>query len=109
MTHERLCAYDDLAAPSATRFEVSDSAGATHRVAVIRIEDSLYAIGDTCSHADVSLSEGTVWEEECEIECWKHGSLFSLRTGFPSTLPATQPVPVYNIVRRGGDVLIELP
>lgn len=109
MKQERLCTYDDLASPSATRFEIVDSTDVTHRIALIRIEDSLYAIGDTCSHADVSLSEGTVWEDECEIECWKHGSLFSLRTGKPTTLPATQPVAVYNIVRSGTDVMIELP
>ena len=30
-------------------------------VAVVRIGDDVYAIGDTCSHANVSLSEGEVW------------------------------------------------
>ena len=48
--------------------------------------------------------------DEREIECWKHGSTFSLVTGEPQTLPATQPVPVYDVaVRRrrrdrGGSV-----
>ena len=54
----------------------------------------------TCSHADYSLSEGDVWEDEREIECPKHGSTFSLMTGEPQTLPATQPVPVYDVVSR---------
>ena len=40
--------------------------------------------GDTCSIAeDYSLSEGEVLAEECEMECWKHGSTFDLRTGEP--------------------------
>ena len=39
-----------------------------------------------------------MWEDECEIECPKHGSTFSLKTGEPQTLPATQPVPVYDVV-----------
>ena len=63
----------------------------------------------TCSHADYSLSEGDVWEDECEIECPKHGSTFSLLTGEPQTLPATQPVPVYDVQVDGDDVKVVLP
>ena len=77
-----------------------------HRIAVVRIEDEWYAIDDRCSHADYSLSEGDVWEEEREIECPKHGSTFSLTTGEPQTLPATQPVPVYEVVVDGEDVKV---
>ena len=44
----------------------------------MRIDDDVYAIGDMCSHANVSLSEGEVWCDEREIECPKHGSTFSL-------------------------------
>lgn len=85
-----------------------------HRIAVVRIEnadgsDSWYAIGDECSHADWSLSEGDVWAEECELECPKHGSTFSLTTGAPQSLPATQPVPVYDIRVDGNDVIVTLP
>jgi len=80
-----------------------------HRIAVVRIGDDFYALADRCSHADVPLSEGEVWEEEREIECWKHGSTFSLVTGEPQSLPATQPVRVYEIVREGDDLFVELP
>ena len=72
----------------------------------MRIGDDFYVIGDECSHADYSLSEGDVWEDEREIECPKHGSTFSLETGEPQTLPATQPVPVYDGRRRGDDVIV---
>ncbi len=65
-------------------------------VALVRIGDDVYAIGDTCSHADVSLSEGEVWCDEREIECRKHGSTFSLTPVNRSRSPATQPVPVYE-------------
>lgn len=101
MTTVRLCSFDELVPSSARRFDVEG-----HRIAVVRIADDLYAIGDTCSHAEVSLSEGTVWTDECELECWKHGATFSLRTGEPQSLPATQPVPVYEIRRDGADVLV---
>ena len=67
-------------------------------VGVVRIGDDVYAIGDVCSHANVSLAEGEVWCDERELECPKHSSSFSLVTGVPSTLPATQPVPVFDAV-----------
>ena len=69
----------------------------------MRIDDDVYAIGDVCSHANVSLSEGEVWCDEREIECPKHGSTFDLQTGEPVTLPATQPVPVYDVAVVDGD------
>ena len=96
-----VCALADLPPNSAARFELNGSP-----VAVVRIGDDVYAIGDTCSHADVSLSEGEVICETKEIECWKHGSTFSLETGEPQTLPATQPVPVY--VARVVDGMVEI-
>jgi 3-phenylpropionate/trans-cinnamate dioxygenase ferredoxin subunit len=75
-------------------------------VCLVRIGDDFYAIGDRCSHADYSLAEGDVDAEECWIECWKHGSAFSLRDGSPQSLPATQPVPVYTVHREGDDIVV---
>ena len=72
-------------------------------------DDDFFALGDRCSHEDYSLSEGEVLEDECEIECWKHGSTFDLRTGDPCSLPATKPVPVYPVRIDGDDVIVELP
>ena len=100
----RVCCRDDLAPGSARCFDVDG-----HRIAVVRIGDDFYAIGDTCSHADFSLSEGDVWADELEIECPKHGSTFSLVTGEPQTLPATTPVPVYSVVVEGDDVKVVIP
>jgi 3-phenylpropionate/trans-cinnamate dioxygenase ferredoxin subunit len=77
-------------------------------VAVVRIGDDVYAIGDTCSHAHVSLSEGEVWCDEREIECPKHSSTFSLTTGEPLTLPATQPAPVFRTEVHGDTVTIHV-
>lgn len=99
----RACTLDELRPGSARRVDI-----AGHRIALVRIDDDVYAIGDTCSHADVSLSEGEVNAEACEIECIEHGSVFSLRTGEPATLPATRPVPVYTVRIEGGDVYVEV-
>jgi 3-phenylpropionate/trans-cinnamate dioxygenase ferredoxin subunit len=54
----------------------------------------------------VSLSEGEVWSDEREIECPKHGSTFSVETGEPVTLPATQPVPVFRAEVADGKVTV---
>jgi 3-phenylpropionate/trans-cinnamate dioxygenase ferredoxin subunit len=76
-------------------------------VAVVRIEDEVFAIADTCSHADISLSLGMVWCETKQIECIKHGSAFNLVTGQPDTFPATQPVAVYSAKVVNDEVIVE--
>jgi 3-phenylpropionate/trans-cinnamate dioxygenase ferredoxin component len=100
----RVCSRDDIEPGSAKRFDVDG-----HRIAVVRIGDDFYVIGDRCSHEDYSLSEGDVWEDECEIECPKHGSMFSLKTGEAVTMPATEPVPVYDVRVDGDDVIVQTP
>ena len=80
--------------------------GGPFGVCLVRIGDDFYAVSDRCSHANVSLSEGDVDPEECLIECWKHGSSFSLETGEPQSLPATEPVPVYEVTLDGDDVVV---
>ena len=76
-------------------------------VAVVRIEDEVFAIADTCSHADISLSLGMVWCETKQIECIKHGSAFNLVTGQPDTFTATQPVAVYSAKVVNDEVIVE--
>ena len=100
-----VCKFDDLKSNSATRFDVNGVP-----VAVVRLGDDVYAIGDTCSHAEVSLSEGEVWADEKALECWKHGSRFDVVTGEPITLPATQPVPVFvaRVVDGNVEITIEV-
>lgn len=77
-----------------------------HRIAVFRIEDDVYAIGDRCSHAEASLAEGELWDTS--VECPRHGSEFDLKTGEPGALPATEPVPVYEVSVEDGTVYLEL-
>lgn len=102
-TATRVCALDDLTDGGAARFEVDG-----HLLAVVRLGDDVYVIGDTCSHADVSLSEGEVDEDDCTLECPKHGSAFDLTTGAPRSLPAVRPVPKYEASVVDGDVVVEL-
>ena len=99
-----LCRRDDVPDGEARRFDVDG-----HRIALARIGDAFYAIGDRCSHQNYSLSEGWVWPEDCTVECPQHSSRFSLETGRPNVFPATQPVPVYEVRLDGDDVAVVLP
>ena len=102
-TRTRLCALDEIGDGQARRFDVDGRV-----LAVVRIGDDVYVIGDRCSHGDFSLSEGEVEADDCTIECPKHGSLFDLRTGDALTLPAVRPVPKYEASVVDGDVVVEL-
>ena len=94
------CRLDEIESGTAKKVSVDGLA-----VALVRIGDDVYAIGDVCSHANVSLSDGgEVWCAEKQLECPKHGSAFSLTTGLPNTFPATQPVPVFSASVINGDV-----
>ena len=103
MTEHILFPITDLADESARKVEVDG-----HQIAIVRIGDELYAIGDTCSHAEVSLSEGFIDPDDCAIECVQHGAMFDLRSGEPITLPATRPVPVYDADVVDGHVVVRI-
>ena len=80
--------------------------GGPDGICLVRVGDSFHALADRCSHADVRLSEGDVDPDECTVECWKHGSAFSLLDGHPLSLPATQPVAHYTVAVEGTDVVV---
>tara|TARA_B100000686_G_C16592405_1_gene864119 strand:- start:367 stop:678 length:312 start_codon:yes stop_codon:yes gene_type:complete len=101
MNFQRICSLSDLEDGVAYRFDVDGVP-----VAVVRLDEKVHAIGDTCSHADVSLSEGEVDTDACALECWKHGSLFSLETGEALSLPAIKPVKVYELVVDDNNVMV---
>ncbi len=101
MTAIRACALSELQQDTPLRVVLDD-------VPICVVRDSageVFAIGDTCTHGAISLSEGFV--EDGTVECWAHGSRFSLRTGAALNLPAYEPVPVYVVEIDGDDVLID--
>ena len=98
----KACALTDVPDDGALGLEVKGEP-----VAIVRAEGEVFAIRDVCSHAEVPLSEGEVYDHT--IECYLHGSCFDLRTGQPTGLPATEPVPVYPVKVEGDDVYVALP
>ncbi len=99
----RVCHIDELPDEGAVKADIHG-----RLVAIVRTEDgAVHAIDDTCTHANVSLSEGDV--EGDTLECWLHGSCFDLNTGEPTQMPATVPVAVHTVrVTETGDVLVAL-
>lgn len=104
-----LCRLEDLARGDARRGEARRFDIEGLPVAVVRIGDDVYAIGDRCTHQNVSLSEGEVYVEERLRECWEHGSQFCLVTGEPLQLPALKPTPVYPVEVGDGVVHLTRP
>ena len=97
----KACALTDVPDDGALGLEVKGEP-----VAIVRAEGEVFAIRDVCSHAEVPLSEGEVYDHT--IECYLHGSCIDLRTGEPTGLPATEPVPVYPVKIEGDDVLVAI-
>ncbi|WP_017794213.1 non-heme iron oxygenase ferredoxin subunit [Leucobacter salsicius] len=101
MARQKAIALADLTQDQAVKVDVDG-------VPIALVLDSsgvVHAIGDTCTHGQISLSEGFV--EDDTLECWAHGSQFSLTTGVPQNLPAYEPVPVYVVEIEDDDVYID--
>lgn len=102
MTATRVCSVADLSPASAMKVVVEGKPVAV----VMDSSGAVHALGDTCTHGEISLSEGFV--EDDAIECWAHGSKFALDTGKPRNFPAYEPVPVYAVTVEGTDVLVDV-
>ena len=96
----RVCRADDLKPGMALRVETD-----AEPVAVFNVDGDFYAIADTCSHEESSLSEGYV--DEDIVECAKHGAMFHIPTGEVRSLPATRNVRVFGTVVEDGDLYVE--
>ncbi|MBP7835208.1 MAG: non-heme iron oxygenase ferredoxin subunit [Rhodoluna sp.] len=98
----RICAVDDIKPGKAIRVKIGETA-----IAVVKTKaGEIRALDDKCSHGEISLSEGFIDNET--IECWAHGAKFSLATGEALTLPAFEPVAVYEVIIDNGDIFIEI-
>ncbi|MGX1760946.1 bifunctional 3-phenylpropionate/cinnamic acid dioxygenase ferredoxin subunit [Streptomyces lydicus] len=87
-----VCRIEDLPEGESVRIEID---AITPAIALFHAEGGYYAVDDTCSHQDASLSEG--WVEGCFVECPLHAALFDLRTGAPTCLPARRPLRTHEV------------
>ncbi|CAG7845596.1 3-phenylpropionate/cinnamic acid dioxygenase ferredoxin subunit [Pseudoclavibacter triregionum] len=101
MSFVRVCPLEDVQIDTPQRVEIEGEA-----ISLVRASSGeVFAIGDRCSHGEISLAEGFV--EGDTLECWAHGSRFCLRDGWPQNLPAYEPVPVYEVKLEDGDIYID--
>jgi len=102
MSEFRACALSELPDEGVIGIQLG-----TVPVAIIRAEGEIYAMHDVCSHEEVALSEGEIYNHT--VECWLHGSCFDVRSGKPTGPPATEPVATYPVRIDGDDVYVALP
>jgi 3-phenylpropionate/trans-cinnamate dioxygenase ferredoxin subunit len=79
----------------------------TTPVCLVKIKEEVFAVEDTCSHSDASLSEGEL--NGYRIECWLHGAEFDLRTGEAVVPPAVAPLKRFVVERNSDQLLIHYP
>ncbi|MFJ8828077.1 bifunctional 3-phenylpropionate/cinnamic acid dioxygenase ferredoxin subunit [Streptomyces sp. NPDC102467] len=89
-----VCRLEDLPMGESVRIDTVPP------IAVFHAEGELFAVDDTCTHQEASLSEG--WLEGCQVECPLHEASFDLRTGQPTCLPARRPVRTHRVTVDGG-------
>ena len=92
-------AFDSLVSGKPVAIEVDGVA-----VCLTRVGNEVFAVEDTCTHSEASLSEGEV--SGTKIECWLHGAEFDLRTGEALTPPATSPLKTFNVEVNGNQVVV---
>ncbi|HKJ66421.1 MAG TPA: non-heme iron oxygenase ferredoxin subunit [bacterium] len=76
-----------------------------HKIALIRIDNEVYAINDTCSHAQASLAEGEIVGDN--IKCPLHGAEFDIRTGEVQSFPAVVGVANYETRIENGKIYVD--
>lgn len=100
MSLERACRVDEIAEDEGLAVTVGGV-----DIAVARCGEEVFAVRNECTHQSVPLTDGEV--EDCEIECFLHGSTFDLRTGKAMCLPATEPVATFPVEVRDGEVYVD--
>lgn len=95
---------DDYVSGEARQLRIDD-----RLLVLVRIESDVYVLSDRCSHEDFSLAEGEVDVESREIECARHGAMFRLSDGEPTSFPATRPVAHYEVHHVNGRLEVMIP
>lgn len=90
----------ELAKNPMKRFDVNG-----RDILVIRLHDKYYALSNTCTHEQVSLSQGEL--DGTQVVCPKHGARYDVRDGSVKALPAVKPLQKYSLITEGEDMFIE--
>ena len=97
----RAAALKDV--PDGTMLSVQLETG--ERVCLYNFRGEIGAVSDTCPHQDFPMCDGTLLDDGT-IECAWHGARFDRLTGDVRRHPATDPLPVYDVTVRDGEVFV---
>ncbi len=76
-------------------------------VCLVRYKGEISALSDICTHQHFSMSVGDLLEDGT-LQCAWHGAQYDCRTGEVKQVPATAPLPVFQ-VRLDGDTILVGP
>ena len=99
---QRVAALADLADDAALPTKLGN-----RRIALYRLDGTVYALDDVCTHALALLSQGFI--ENGAVECPLHGARFDIATGRCLSPPATVDLRTYAVRIEGGEVLVRVP
>ncbi|HUS15187.1 MAG TPA: non-heme iron oxygenase ferredoxin subunit [Chloroflexia bacterium] len=78
---------------------------AGEEIAIFNVDGTLYAIGDTCTHAEASLADGDFYDSR--VECPLHGSPFDVTSGAALGLPAMGNVGKYAVKAEDAGIYVD--
>ena len=76
------------------------------QIALCRIGEEFFAVDNICTHEYACFTDGFV--EDGEVECPLHQARFDIRSGRPTSPPATEPLRTYAVKREGDDVFVRV-
>ncbi len=102
MAFQKVAVKSEIGNGEIKRVEVGN-----HKIALINLNGTIFALSDVCNHAGCLLSEEGQVEGE-EVECLCHGSKFDIRTGEVTAGPAFEPQKTYEVKVEGDNVFVEV-
>lgn len=69
---------------------------------VFRVGAKYYALEDVCTHDGQPLTTGPL--NGCELTCPRHGARFSIETGQPLCMPATEAIRTFEVDARADGI-----
>lgn len=95
-------AFDDVPDDDVTSVQLDG-----RDIALYKVEGSVFATDNTCTHGHARLCDGFL--EGHEIECPLHQGKFDVRDGSPTCAPVTEALRSYPVRIENGRVFLQLP
>ena len=94
-------AFDDVPDDDVTSVQLDG-----RDIALYKVEGSVFATDNTCTHGHARLCDGFL--EGHEIECPLHQGKFDVRDGRPTCAPVTEPLRSYPVKVDGQRVYLQI-